>query len=326
MKNNLVSVSGKIGSGKDTLAHMINYIVWGQGFIKNSKEKELWIKNYDHDFFSYEGYEEYLRVVETGEEPPMNETFKVKKFADKLKDIACLLLNCTREELEDREFKEKELGEEWDKWEIKEFWTNDNGSEYVDTVYFESKQEMEYYIDDWGHTEETYEETGLIKMTPRLLLQLLGTECGRNILHPNIWVNSLFNEYKVQKDRTCLNCWKDFNLEEAFYPNPLNKKDFQCPNCKSYRNAATLVENPSNWIITDTRFPNELKAVKDKGGLTIRIKRSTSDESIHASESHIDRMADFDVEIDNNGTMADLFESAQYIVRKFISNESRNNT
>ena len=44
---------------------------------------------------------------------PHFSNYQIKKFADKLKDIACLLIGCTREQLEDREFKEKELGEEW---------------------------------------------------------------------------------------------------------------------------------------------------------------------------------------------------------------------
>jgi hypothetical protein len=39
--------------------------------------------------------------------------FEIKKYADKLKDFVCILIGCTREQLEDQEFKEKELGEEW---------------------------------------------------------------------------------------------------------------------------------------------------------------------------------------------------------------------
>ena len=39
--------------------------------------------------------------------------WKIKKFDDKLKDIVCLLIGCTGEELENEEFLEKELGEEW---------------------------------------------------------------------------------------------------------------------------------------------------------------------------------------------------------------------
>ena len=43
--------------------------------------------------------------------------WKIKKFADKLKDIVCLLIGCTREQLEDRKFKETPLSSEWDKQE-----------------------------------------------------------------------------------------------------------------------------------------------------------------------------------------------------------------
>ena len=41
------------------------------------------------------------------------QNWKIVKFADKLKDIVCLLIGCERKKLENREFKEKELGEDW---------------------------------------------------------------------------------------------------------------------------------------------------------------------------------------------------------------------
>ena len=33
----------------------------------------------------------------------------------------------------------------------------------------------------------------------RELLQILGTDCGRNIIHPNCWVNALFSNYPSDK-------------------------------------------------------------------------------------------------------------------------------
>lgn len=36
-------------------------------------------------------------------------SFEIRKFADKLKDIICIILNCGREELEDRTFKESKI-------------------------------------------------------------------------------------------------------------------------------------------------------------------------------------------------------------------------
>ena len=52
----------------------------------------------------------------------LKSTFEIKKFADKLKDIVCLLLGCTREQLEDRGIKSLSLQELSDKGIIsKEF-------------------------------------------------------------------------------------------------------------------------------------------------------------------------------------------------------------
>ena len=40
-----------------------------------------------------------------------NNKYEEKCFADKLKDIICILINCTREQLEDESFKNTELGQ-----------------------------------------------------------------------------------------------------------------------------------------------------------------------------------------------------------------------
>ena len=38
--------------------------------------------------------------------------WQIKKFADPLKDIICILIGCNRDQLENESFKSKELGEE----------------------------------------------------------------------------------------------------------------------------------------------------------------------------------------------------------------------
>jgi len=134
-----------------------------------------------------------------------------------------------------------------------------------------------------------------ISLTPRKLLQLLGTECGRNIIHPNIWTNSLFADYKGVK----------------------------APNGKW----GGHIKYP-NWIITDVRFPNEAKAIKDRGGIIIRVNRFTEEQKIafaktragrsnnslqlvlknqHPSETALDDY-EFDYVVDNNGTLEELIE------------------
>jgi hypothetical protein len=85
-----------------------------------------------------------------------NNKFKIVKFADKLKDFVCDLINCSRENLENEEFKNKELGEEWD---------------YIDNNSFKQK------------------------MTPRRLLQIIGTEAMRNNVHKNVWINATMSSY-----------------------------------------------------------------------------------------------------------------------------------
>jgi len=157
--------------------------------------------------------------------------FENKKFADKLKDIVCLLIGCTREQLEDREFKEKELGEEW----------------------------RQYFNDDYDLVYEK-ESTFSSLLTPRKLLQLLGTECGRQIIHPNIWVNALFADYT-----------------------PL-----------------------TYWLVTDVRFHNECQAIKNRGGIVIKINRDFDVVDNHSSETALDNYNGFDFVVDNNGSIDDL--------------------
>ena len=111
-------------------------------------------------------------------------------------------------------------------------------------------------------------------MTYREFLQKLGTEAMREGLHTNVWVNALFADYKP-------------------------------PKMSQY--------NPSNWIITDMRFPNELEAVEERKGITIRVVRSGTTVGTHASETALDD-AYFDHVISNNGTIEDLIEKVRQIL------------
>lgn len=72
-----------------------------------------------------------------------------------------------------------------------------------------------------------------------------------------------------------------------------------------------------NWIITDVRFPNEADAIKEKGGLLIKVERDTSYEDTHASEHALDQYDKFDVIIDNNGSLEDLFFKVSEFMHKY---------
>jgi len=250
---NLIGISGHIGSGKDTVGTIIQYL----------QEESEW-NNFD-DFVA-------------NSYPELASEWKIRKFADKLKDIVCMLIGCTREQLEDQIFKNTVLPDAWNRYTV----IYNNKTQFIGT-----KKEAEKVFNDYIFNLKI--NSGHIKIenshiTPRLLLQLLGTDCCRNIINENIWVNALMvdyvGEYDLISDRTT-------------YP---------------------------NWIITDMRFPNEMEAVKERKGITIRVSRTGIHtpklEDLHPSETALDD-AEFDYVIINNGTIEDLIEK----VREILINE-----
>jgi hypothetical protein len=87
---NLIGISGKIGSGKDTVGNIIQYL---------SRDPEA------------ETFESYMNSVRL-----TSSKWEVKKFAYKLKQIASILTGIPIEKFEDQEFKKTDLGPEWNYW------------------------------------------------------------------------------------------------------------------------------------------------------------------------------------------------------------------
>ena len=114
------------------------------------------------------------------------QNWKIVKFADKLKDIVCLLIGCTRQQLEDREFKEKELGEEWGVWKV----IRQDGTQFGGIRANKKDAEFTLSVCSWSNCQVVFE-----KMTPRKILQQVGTDLFRNQFHPNTWVNATFANY-----------------------------------------------------------------------------------------------------------------------------------
>ena len=204
----IIGLSGKKQVGKDLTASIIEYLYYKSLFPQST--------------VGFEPYTQYRARYNTIQ-------WKVVRFADKLKDIVCLILGCTREQLEDETFKNKSLGE------------------------------------GWGFTQ------GFVKTpwTPRLLMQVTGTNFGRNMICSDIWVNSTMANYT--------------------------------PN--------------SNWIISDVRFPGEVKAIHDKEGIVIRINRPnivSTDQ--HESEIALDDYDNFDYVIENVGDIPELIEKVRDIL------------
>ena len=71
-----------------------------------------------------------------------------------------------------------------------------------------------------------------------------------------------------------------------------------------------------NWIITDTRFPNEAQAIKDKGGIVIRVDRSgVKPINDHPSEVGLDSW-NFDYKIANVSDLKALTGTVEMILVK----------
>lgn len=89
----LIGVSGKINSGKDTVGRILQMLIANP--IISTPEIVKTLKEYE---------DSTERFSDLG-------TWENRKFADKLKDIVCILLGCTREQLEDQRIKSLSLQE-----------------------------------------------------------------------------------------------------------------------------------------------------------------------------------------------------------------------
>jgi hypothetical protein len=251
----IIGISGKLQSGKNTTAYVIQYLI--------DKEKAGYkTKNTEEDFNSYIKNKHYLKC-----------NYQQKAFAGKLKQIVSILTGISVADLEKQEVKDRVLGTEWNfEWYIG--WEN----EFLPMTVGKGNRKPDEFTG------------GEFQYTIREFLQKLGTDAMRNVIHENVWVNALFADYRIN--------FETKNVEEW-------GKDLS-----------------DNWIITDVRFPNELEAVKVKGGINIRINRpihALSQQNnaglLHPSETALDE-AQFNYVIDNTGTIEELIEKVKQILIK----------
>lgn len=254
----IISLSGRISSGKDTVGSIAQFLLHTEG---------LW----DQKTFDI-----YQTRPSKGVASNWQNYWEIKKFAGKLKQVATLLTGVPLEKWENQAFKESKMPRQWDY--LKQMFENDeNGEDGYATM----------------------------PMTYRLFLQRLGTEAMRNGLHTNVWVNALFTDYNEVASK-----WDTDGITTVYkYP---------------------------NWLITDMRFPNEFAAVKERGGLCVRVERDLPcsvcrltradrrgkpcydstcplgrpNRGLHESETALDSY-NFDYVIDNSGTIEDLVVEVQ---------------
>ena len=76
-------------------------------------------------------------------------------------------------------------------------------------------------------------------------------------------------------------------------------------------------EGWSNYIIADVRYPNEVYAIKKRNGVLIRIDRKGAGAGNHSSETALDNYKEWDVHIENNGSIEDLFEAMRIFTKNY---------
>jgi hypothetical protein len=165
-------------------------------------------------------------------------------------------------------------------------------------------------------------------MTYREFLQRLGTEAMREGLHEEVWVNALFADYKPRVT---------YQMEIL---------DLGASDLQREKIGKPIHDEYPKWIITDMRFPNEMEAVKERNGITIRVVRehdikiqhsgdpddfhiekfdSTNPKhvalklaqslNLHPSETALDD-AEFDYVIENDGSIEELIKKVRDILIK----------
>jgi hypothetical protein len=117
-------------------------------------------------------------------------------------------------------------------------------------------------------------------ITPRFVLQTMGTEVARSI-HPDVWARALIRRHESA-------------MAEAA------RKWEHGPG--AYR--------PVGTVVTDLRFENEAHIIRSHGGIILYVTRGSISEnefSAHASETSVETIgAKADYFIRNDGTLDDL--------------------
>jgi hypothetical protein len=124
-------------------------------------------------------------------------------------------------------------------------------------------------------------------LTPRFILQQLGTQVGRNI-HTLTWVKKALD-----------------NIKRAHRGEPVLLPDLVA---REFREFQFSPGEANTWAIPDCRFPGEADAIKAVKGVVVKVVRpefSKRETDTHASETEVDNVVE-DYLVINDGTVAEL--------------------
>jgi hypothetical protein len=291
LKIMIIGISGKIGSDKDTVGKIIQYITWCE--TANSS-----------DLPDFETWCEHFYVVEVVNHFNNHVGWEIKKYAAKLKQIAALLTGCSVKDLEDPDFKNKQLPTEW-------------MQEYKDVTWGELT-EIERSAATYMSGQK-YRRAEKWLPTYRWLLQQLGTDAMRDKIHINTWINALFADYRPLDPEQAQSMGNVLDYTNCKFPKWIIT-DMRFPNeleAVKSRKGITI-------RINRTKPLSEKVAMTADGGKS-SVQMVETDFSSHPSETALDN-ANFDYVIENNGTIGELIVKVEEILTHagLLPNESTN--
>ena len=252
--NNIIGISGKAGSGKDTVAE---YLVEKHGYMKIS-------------------------------------------FADPLKRFAASVFGYNAQQLwGPSEFRNAEESMLEDGWYDARKNLEKHGKLWLTEIQLERKKRAEI---DEQYVQLLHWFDGLQRdypsaISPRVVLQTLGTEFGRHVLGKEVWV-----EYMIYV--------ADKVLEPGHTYTPVS--------------GLSSSPTPTGVIVSDLRFLNEIKAINLVGGKIIKITRSDAGDTPgvenHASEKEQEQFSaeNFDFLLNNEGSLDDLFAAVDVFAKGLV--------
>lgn len=191
----IIGISGKLKSGKNTVASIIQYLM-----VLNRPSTSGWTT---YDLIKRLNNKEDMSYLNVYGWPQ-------KAFAHKLKEVIALLLGIPVSKLYEETFKDEILPDRWKRYKLKDrFGTKLFFNDYQEAVEYETAATQ-----DHPYTREGYELQNV-----REFMQLIGTELFREQVHPNVWVNALLSEYVPVDDSKRASMGNVIDYSACTWPN-----------------------------------------------------------------------------------------------------------
>ena len=308
----IIAIAGAAGSGKDTAALIIE-------FLLNSNELA---HKYPHKNYFGEREQQFIddlqtmQYIDVAQKYLLNEfcSWKICHYADALKKIVSILTNIRVEKLNDRAIKDSPINN----WKMYSIYNDELKSQ----VYFRCIEDCELYAEQ--HNIQQY-QIRQIDVTPRILMQYIGTELLRNQFNQNVWIDVLFNStYQgdmIIADLRYQNCLDDVKNRGA-----LCVKIKTCVAQLALRWWATLDYQQARywltkWLIDVYKIePSKInitdKQLEDIEYIEVIDMYEAYIHSKHSSDNQLDDKH-FDYVIENDGRIDELyFKIKQMLIEK----------